>query len=45
MRETLIRELYNGGLGGHFGIDKTKVFGEDKYYWIRFSVDVKNWIQ
>ena len=32
MRDNLIRELHNGWLSGHFGMDKTKELLEEHYY-------------
>lgn len=45
MRENLIREKHSGGLGGHFGIDKTTVLLSESYYWPRMSVDIKKMVQ
>ena len=44
LQENLIRELPNEGLGGHFGIDKTKSLVEGKYYWSRMTMYVKKCI-
>ena len=40
----LIRELHSGGLGGLFGIEKTKELVEEKYYWKGLEMDAENWI-
>eukprot|EP01018_Ginkgo_biloba_P018965 Gb_14600 [translate_table: standard] len=33
MRKNIIKELHSGGLGGHFGRDKTIALVEDPYFW------------
>ena len=33
MRENIIREKHNGGLGGQFGLDKTLEQVNRYYYW------------
>jgi hypothetical protein len=43
--ENLIRELHNGGLSGHFAIDKTRALVEVHYYWPRMAKDVKKWVE
>jgi hypothetical protein len=45
MRENMIRELHNGGLSGHFGVDETKAFVEECYYWLGMAKDVKKWVE
>ena len=32
MRDNIIKELHNGGLGGHFGRNKTIALVEDIYF-------------
>ncbi|XP_074305835.1 uncharacterized protein LOC141641057 [Silene latifolia] len=34
-RDLLIREVHSGGLGGHFGVQKTLEILQDQFYWPR----------
>ena len=40
VRETLIKEFHEGGLGGHFGEEKTKALVSKTFYWPKLSKDV-----
>lgn len=40
MRENLIIEKHNGGLGGHFGNDKTYEQLKHFYFWPKMRTDV-----
>ncbi|XP_038691133.1 uncharacterized protein LOC119989586 [Tripterygium wilfordii] len=40
IREFLILELHEGGLAGHFGIDKTLSLVEDRFFWPHLRRDV-----
>jgi hypothetical protein len=35
----LVRELHSGGLGGHFGIDKTTMLVKERYFWPSINKD------
>jgi hypothetical protein len=41
----LIKELHSGGLGGHFGIDKTTTLVKERYFWPNFNKDVRNFVE
>ena len=40
VRETLIKEYREGGLGGHFGEEKTIALVSETLYWPKLSKDV-----
>ncbi|XP_057250696.1 uncharacterized protein LOC130591402 [Beta vulgaris subsp. vulgaris] len=40
VRESLIREFHEGGLAGHFGIEKTYTLASDYFFWPRLMKDV-----
>ena len=44
MREFFFRELYNGGLSGHFVMDKTKELVDEHYYWPRMNNGIVEYI-
>ena len=39
-RELFMREAHNGGLMGHFGIEKTRGILEEQFYWPKIHKDV-----
>lgn len=41
----MISKYYDEPIAGYFGIDKTKVFIIQKYYWSIFQVDLKIYIK
>ena len=45
MRENLIKEKHSGGMGGHFGQDKTISIISEHYFWPQLSQDVKKFVQ
>eukprot|EP01018_Ginkgo_biloba_P014349 Gb_07058 [translate_table: standard] len=45
MRENIIRELHSGGLGGHFGRNKTIALVEDRYFWPGLKKQVSKFIE
>ena len=40
IRKLLVKESHEGGLMGHFGIDKTLVFLKEKFFWPHVKKDV-----
>jgi len=40
IRKLLVKESHEGGLMGHFGIDKTLVFHKEKFFWPHMKNDV-----
>ena len=40
IRKLLVKESHEGGLMGHFGIDKTLVFLKKKFFWPHMKKDV-----
>lgn len=45
MRDNLIKEKHNGGLAGHFGIDKTMALVSENYFWPQIHKDVRKFVQ
>ena len=45
MRENLIKEKHSGGMGGHFGRDKTTAIIREHCFWPQLSQDVKTFVQ
>ncbi|KAF3654604.1 putative 60S ribosomal protein L7-3-like [Capsicum annuum] len=39
-RELFVREAYNGGLMGHFGVEKTFGILEEQFYWPKMHKDI-----
>jgi len=38
IRKLLVKESYEGGLMGNFGIDKTLVFLKEKFFWPHMNI-------
>lgn len=45
LRETLIKNLHSGGLGGHFGITKTIELVSTRFYWPQLRKDIQNYVK
>jgi hypothetical protein len=45
LREYIIKELHSGGLGGHFGRDKTVGLVKEKYFWPTIYRDVTHYVK
>ena len=45
MRENLIQEKHNGGLAGHFGIDKTVGQLNHYYFWPKMRSEVERFVK
>ena len=41
----MIRELHSGGLGRHFGNDKTTTLVKDRYFWSSINKDVRKFVE
>ena len=41
----LIKELHSGGLGGHFGMNKTATLVKERYFWPKFNKDVQKFVE
>jgi len=41
----LVRDLHNGGLGGHFGVDKTTMLVKERYFCPSINKDVKKFVE
>ena len=45
MRDSLVKEKHNGGLSGHFGIDKIVALVSENYFWPQIHKDVRKFVQ
>lgn len=45
LRLHILNELHSGGLGGHFGRDKTLALLQERYFWPKMSRDVERFVQ
>jgi len=45
IRLNLIKELHSGGLGGHFGLDKTITLVKEIYFWPSLGKDVRRFVE
>lgn len=45
MRLNFIKELYGGGLGRHFSIDKTTTLVKERYFWPDINNDVRKFFE
>ncbi|KAK9920990.1 hypothetical protein M0R45_029522 [Rubus argutus] len=45
LKEYIIKELHSGGLGGHFGRDKTIGLVKEKYFWPTIYRDVTHYVK
>ena len=43
LQKDVLRDLHEGVMGGHLGIDKTLACLQERYYWPGYSQDVKDW--
>ena len=41
LRESLIKEFHEGGMAGHFGIEKTTLLVQEYFHWPRLVRDVE----
>lgn len=45
LREAIIKETHGGGLGGHFGRDKTFALINSNFYWPNMVRDVSRFVE
>ena len=44
-KEKIIQDMHGGGLGGHFGQDKTYAMIEQKFFWPKMRRDIYKFVK